>query len=104
MIKWSNELYLDETVRKKPDKWKKRIEQGKLSYSLFCICLASNEKNLFDIMNSNELFFQHYKRNDLYIAGLAKTREDAIDLLQDMVEDIYQKTGDVKVRDYFTFS
>lgn len=104
MIKWSNQLYFDDSIKKKPDKWKKRVEDGKLSHSLFCICLASNEKNLFDIMNSNELFFRHYKKNDLYIAGLAKTREDAIDLLQDMLEDIYRETGDIKVREYFTFS
>ena len=103
MIKWSKELYFDDTVKKKPDKWKKRVEEGKLSLNLFCICLASNENNLFDIINCNELFFYHYKRNVLYIAGLAKTREDAIDLLQDMIEDIYNKTGDIKVREYFTF-
>lgn len=103
MIKWSNELYFDDVVKKKPEKWKKKVENGKLSYNLFCICLASNEHNLFDIINCNELFFRHYKRNNLYIAGLAKTKEDAIYLLQDMIEDIYKKTGDVKVKEYFTF-
>ncbi|MFA9463740.1 MAG: hypothetical protein ACERKN_05555 [Velocimicrobium sp.] len=103
MIKWSNELYFDDSIKKKPDKWKKRIEDGRLSHSLYCICLASNEKNLFDIINCNELFFRYYRRNSLYIVGIAKTREDAIDLLQDMIEDIYKKTGDIKVRDFFTF-
>lgn len=103
MIKWSNELYLDDAVKKKPEKWKRRVEDRKLSHSLYCICLASNEKNLFDILDCNELLFRYYKRRELYIVGLAKTREEAIDLLQDMIEEIYQKTGDIKVRDYFTF-
>ncbi|MEG1458748.1 MAG: hypothetical protein RSB37_09950 [Acetivibrio sp.] len=104
MIRWSNELYLDESIRKNPEKWKQKVEGGKLPLNVYCICLASNEHNLFDILNGNELFFRYYRTRDLYIAGLAKTQEDALDLLQDMIEDMYQKTGDIKVNEYFTFS
>lgn len=104
MIRWSRELYLDEQVSNKPEKWKKRVEQAKPSISLYCICFASNENNLFDIINCNEFFFQYYKKKELFIVGLSKTREDAIDLLQDILEDIYRKTGDINVREFFTFS
>lgn len=103
MIKWSSELYFDEAIAKNPKKWKKRVEEGKPSLSLYCICLASNEKNLFDIINCNELFFRYYRQRQLYIVGLSKTREDAIYLLRDIVEDIYQKTQDFNVRSYFVF-
>lgn len=103
MIKWCSKLYLDEKIRKEPDKWKMRLEEGKLSYSLFCIALASNEKNLFDIMDCNELWFRHYRQSEVCIVGLAGDKENAIRLLQNIIEDIYRETGDLKVREYFKF-
>lgn len=103
MIKWSNELYYDDKIKKKPEKWMKKVEDGKLTLSLYCICLSANKKNLFDIINTNELLFHYYKRQTLYIVGLAKTKESSFELLQDILKDIYKETGDLKVRDYFTF-
>ncbi len=103
MIKWSGKLYMDEIIKKEPDKWKSRLEESKLSYSLFCIALASNEKNLFDIMDCNELWFRHYRRGDIYIVGLAANKGSAVKLLQDIIEDVYKETGEFKVREYFKF-
>ncbi len=103
MIRWSSELYMDDFVRKNPEKWKKKVEQGKLVLSIYCICLASNKENLLDIINCNELLFRHYRNGELYIVGMARSREDAVDLVQDIVEHIYQKTQDVKIREYFEF-
>ncbi len=103
MVKWYNKLYMDEKIKKGPDKWKKRVEEGKLSCSLFCIAFASNEKNLFDIMDCNELWFRHYRRNEICIVGLAGDKGSAIGLLQDIIEEIYRKTGGFRVREYFKF-
>ena len=103
MIKWSGKLYMDETVKKQPDKWKKRLEENKLSYSLFCITLASNENNLFDIMDCNELWFRHYRKNDIYVVGLASDKGSAFKLVENMVQDIYSETGGFQVREYFEF-
>lgn len=103
MIKWSGKLYMDEKIEKEPDKWKKRLEENKLSYSLFCVALASNEKNLLDIINCNELWFQHYRRNDIYIVGLALDKGNAVKLVENIIQDIYSETGAFQVRDYFEF-
>lgn len=101
MIKWSGKLYMDEKIKQDPDKWKQRLEEGRLSYSLFCIALASNEANLFDIMNCNELWFRYYRRNVIHIAGLAADKESAEELLQKIISDVYKETGGFKVREYF---
>lgn len=103
MVKWCNNLYMDEEIRKEPIKWKKRIEEDKIPYGLFCIAFASNEKNLFDIIDCKEFWFRHYKRNEIFIVGLAKDKGSAILLLQNMIEDIYKKTGGFLVREYFEF-
>lgn len=104
MIKWSEPFYMDDMVAKKPEKWKKRIEDDKPGVSLYCICFASNPKNLFDIVNSNELLFRYYKRRQLYVVGLANSYETALYLAEDMIGQIYKETGDVNIREYFSFS
>lgn len=103
MIKWCDKLYMDETIKKRPVKWKKKLEQEKISYELYCIALASNQNNLLDIINCNELLFRYYKQQDIRIVGLAKSRERAILLVQEMLGDIYQETGNLDVRSYFKF-
>ena len=54
-------------------------------------------------MNCNELWFQHYRRNDIYIVGLALDKGNAVKLVENIIQDIYSETGAFQVRDYFEF-
>jgi hypothetical protein len=102
MIRWADKLYLSEDIRqKKLFKLKKIIEKGKLTFEIYCITLASNPDNLFDIINVNELLFPYYERKDMYILGLADSKIEAKLLVKDMLLEIYTETGDFKVREYF---
>ena len=92
---------MDDRIIKNIDKIKTAIEENKPSVGIYCIALASNENNLFDIMNVNELMFQHYRRNNIYILGLARGRESAKHIVVRMIEDVYRETGDVRAREYF---
>lgn len=103
MIKWYENLYMDKKVSKKPNKYIKGIEDGKLTLGLYCITLASNENNLFDIIEANELFFRHYRENILCIVGLAKGKDSALQMVQDLVMEMYHHTGEFKVKEYFIF-
>lgn len=101
MITWYHKLYMDDHIIKNVDKIKTAIEENKPSIGIYCIALASNENNLFDIMNVNELMFQHYRRNKIYILGLARGKESAKRLVVRMIEDVYNETGDFHAREYF---
>lgn len=102
MIKWYHTLYMDDRISHKADKVKKAIEANKRTHDIYCIALASNENNLFDIMNVNELLFKHYRQSEIYIVGIAKGKESAKQLVLRMIEDVYRETGDVKARTYFS--
>lgn len=101
MVKWAKKLYFDEHMKTKSSKTIKAIGKGKLRYDVYGIVLAMNKDNLFDIINVNELKFPYYKNKEICILGLARGREEAKFLVRDMVEEVYQKTGDVKVREFF---
>ena len=79
----------------------KSIEKGELTFEVYCITFASNSHNLFDIINANELIFPYYSKKDIYILGLAGSRGQAKQLVKDMLLEIYNKTGDFRVREYF---
>lgn len=52
-------------------------------------------------MNVNELKFPYYKGQKIYVLGLTFGRENAISLVAQIIDEVYQNTGDVKVREYY---
>lgn len=104
MIKWYDNLYMDDIVKRKQKKIIKEMERGKVTFEVYCIAIASNPQNLFDIINVNELLFKHYKRNDIYIIGLTFSRDSAIEITKSIIQKMYEDTGGFKVREYFKFN
>ena len=101
MIKWYPALYLDSVTKKNLRKIKRRMERRKINLRVYCIALASNEKNLLDIYSTNELLFQYYRQKDIKVIGLASSKESAIQLVSDIVNYVYQQTGRLDVRTFF---
>ena len=79
----------------------KAISKGRFTIEVYCILLSTNPESLLDIMNVNQLKFSYYKKQELYILGLAKSYEEALSLVKDIVEETYRETGDVKLREYY---
>lgn len=100
MIEWVNDLYITENIKNK-DKTIDYINRGKLTSGIYCITFATNPENLFDIYNAKELKFPYYKKRKTVIVGLAKGKNEAILLVEKMILEIYTKTGEFKVREYF---
>lgn len=103
MIRWYDNLYVDKVIKNRQDIMK-RINEGKMTPHVYCIIFPSNGNNLFDILNANELLFDYYKKKDIFILGLAIGRDSAIELVVDMLEEVYRNTGDFKVKEYYKFS
>jgi hypothetical protein len=103
MIKWAKNLYLSDNIStKKLDNIIKSVENGKLMFEVYCILLASNPDNLFDIMNANEFLFPYYKRKENYVIGLATSKVEAFELVKDMIDIVYKETNNFSVREFFT--
>lgn len=102
MIQWTSRIYVSDNLKDKMDKIVDSINNGRLTYDIYCIAFASHPENLFDIINANELLFPHYKKTDIKIAGLARGREEAHRLVQDMIMEVYGHTGGFDVRGYFS--
>lgn len=79
----------------------KAIENRQLTFEVYCITFASNPNNLFDIINANELLFPYYAQKEIYVLGLAASKEKATLLVKDMLEEVYRESGGFCVREYF---
>lgn len=102
MISWTSRLYVGEKMKKKKEKAVASINNREATFGVYCIAFASHPSNLFDIMDANELLFPHYKKSEMKIAGLAKGKEEALNLVHEMIMEVYNKTGNFDVRTYFT--
>lgn len=101
MIQWTSRVYVGEGLRKKKDKVIASINKRRITHDIYCIAFASQPDNLFDIMNANELLWPHYQKMDIRILGLAKGKDEALNLVKDMLMEIYNNTGAFGVREYF---
>ena len=100
-MQWAENLYLSDKTAKKRDKIIKKANRGIGMVSIYFITLASNPENLFDIFHAAHLKQPAFYKQDLYVVGIASGYEEALELVQRMIDDIYRKTGGFAVREYF---
>ena len=100
-MRWAKALYLSEKTAKKKDKIIRKANRGIGMVSIYFISLASNEQDLFDIFHAMHLKQPGFYGQNPFIVGIASGYEEALELTQRMVEDIYRETGGFRVREYF---
>jgi len=94
MIHWYRKLYMDEDVAEHPKRCKRHVMQRKpWKKSYFVVTLATNPDNLFEIMETRQLFFRRYSYLDLYVVGLAVNYDSAVELLQKILLEMEKKDG-----------
>lgn len=104
MVLWSEKLYIGKQLSRKSEKIKRKLSGGRFVPDVYLIAQPSNDKNLFDIFPSKELLFPYYRRREIVVCGLAKTKEEAMELVTDMIEEMYRETGKLCSKEYFAKS
>ena len=100
-MQWAEHLYLSDITAAKKERIIKKAAQVAGMVSVYFIALASNPDNLFDIFHAAHLKESAFYRQNPYIVGIASGYDEALELVQRMVEDVYRETGGFQVREYF---
>lgn len=102
-MKWIDDLYVGEGAKKNKEKiiWKIKHNAGMIN--VYVIAFASNDKNLFDIINSAVLLQKGYPKKDLIIVGIAKGYDEAVEIVRIIIDETYKKTGGFDVRNYIKY-
>lgn len=101
MIIWADRMYYDRHVKRRKRKIMRTIQRGKIMPGIYCITLSSNPANLLDIVRLDCLRHSYKENESIYVLGLAFTKTSAVDMVMQMVDEVYRKTGDVKLREYY---
>ena len=99
-MKWYKNLYLGESIVPKAKKIINKIKKNKPTRDVYVIALASNQENQLDLIPSWELLQKGYPTDQVRVIGLAQGKKEALQVVTSLVDEVYQKTGDVKIFEY----
>ena len=100
-MKWHKPLYVGDIAKKHKREIIKNIKKRKFMARACFICLALNKEELLEIYPIYTLKHERFPVDDLYILGIAATYAEALNLVTNIIDEVYQKTGTVNVRQYF---
>jgi len=101
MIVWANDLRCSEKTEKAGRRMKRRVQTGRILSHLYCVAIPQNEKNVLDIIPARELKQRPYREMAVKVIGIAKGEAEARELVRQMIEELYQKTGGFDAESYF---
>lgn len=101
---FAENCYAYNITRRKQESIRKRIRRHKPIRNLYLIIMPMFSDGMFEIYAYNQLLQKFYKRLDdhIRVVGISKGREQADILITEIIQDIYDFSGEEwKVEEYF---
>ena len=99
-MKYYRHLYLSDGLEKKKDKIIRKLQKNKLQYDLYLVTLPETEKNQLEIYNSALFKQPDYPVKELFVIGLAKGYDTALELVEEITRTVYNETKGADIRSY----
>lgn len=100
MLNWYKKLYVGDNAKKKMKKTIWKVNHGAGVLDVYLVTLAVNPVNLLEIISANQLLQKSLRRRCPQIVGIAKGYEEAVEVVERIVMEVYNETGAVNVRRY----
>ena len=103
MLKWHKTLLYRSGCQKQFSAICRRLEliQGKPVPGIYLITLSDNPRNLLEILPALTLIQESAADMCPEIVGIAKGKEEAMDLVTEMIRTIFSETGGFEVKEYW---
>lgn len=99
-MRFYKNLYVQEQLEKKKEKIISKLKQKKILLSCHIVALASNSVNQLDIYSSRYLFQPGFPTEDLFVVAIVKSSEDALEFVENLLEEVYNETKRTDMRSY----
>ena len=99
MLKWKKKYYIGESV-KAPVKIQSKINAGKPVPRIYLITLSDNPGNIMEIVPAVMLIQRTAYDLCPAIIGMAKGKEEAIELAAKIAEEVWKETGSFDIEEY----
>ncbi|MCI5621502.1 MAG: hypothetical protein MR355_08105 [Lachnospiraceae bacterium] len=97
---WYDKLYVGESIQKGADRLRWKIEHRAGTIDIYLLTFPSNRENLLDIIPAVELMQKSYPRKELFVIGMERGRDNAMQMAADILDEVYHETGSFDVRSY----
>ncbi|MCR4989836.1 MAG: hypothetical protein K6A38_03130 [Lachnospiraceae bacterium] len=97
-MKYYRYLYVSDSINN-IDKVKKNLKAHKGVLGIYVIMLSSDPDQV-EIMNAAFLRLNYYIKHPPIIVGIAKTYDEALMLVKDMVDESLFRTGSASLKDF----
>ena len=99
-LKSKNEISRLEKVEKKKDKIIRRLEAGRFQPPIHLVTLPEERGRQLEICSSLLFLQPSFPDRDFFVVGIAKDHEDALELVEKIVREVYNETKGTDVRSY----
>lgn len=99
-MKYYKDLYITDALKKKKNKIIKKMEAGKFIPGIHIITLAANPKNHLEIWHYPILLQPSFPKKDFFVVGITKGYEEALEFVEEIVQEVYNKTDGTDIRSY----
>ena len=99
-MKWYGNLYLGSGLEGKKEKLIKKLETNAGLHGVYLLTLAAAERDLFDVFSADVMLQPVMHSLCPMIVGLAKSKQDALDIAIDIINKTYEETGGFDVKQY----
>lgn len=92
-MQFSEHLYVGKKAEPVKAQILRLLQENKLQPEVYVITPPRNGNNVLDIYPSVLLQIPPYRNEELLILGIAVTYWEALEVVRDMIDDLYQRTG-----------
>lgn len=94
------ELYVSDGLERKKNQVLMKLMERKIGKPVYLITLAQGEQNHLEIFSSLLLQQGIYDDATIFVVGLAEDYISATGLVERIVQEVVEETGDVEIRSY----
>ena len=94
-MRYYKHLYLTEGLEKKKEKIIRKLQPG-----VHVITLAVSERNQLEIYPTIQFKQPAFPEQELFVVGITKGYDEAVELVEQIVQEVYDQTGTCDIRSY----
>lgn len=100
-INYHHRLYLGNNISEsKLNKLKKRLEKKPLFCDAYLITVSRNPSDQLEFFPAKQLVQKYYSQYPVYVIGIAADYEEAVSLIEKIVQECLQSRGDCALKEY----
>ncbi len=94
------DLYISGHWMNKKDKLVEKLHKNRLQPMVYVITLSQGEQNHLEFFPSILLKQHVFDHAELFVTGIADGYDGALDLVEQIAEDVYTRTGQTDIRSF----